>query len=90
MPPTEEPSSAVSSDSFTQLTEAVLGKRPVLRELVQKHGRKTLVEYASLYTDVNLNPPIQSRQDELVSTFTEEVAQRFGQTIAQAVARQLI
>lgn len=90
MPSAEEPSPAVLSDSFAQLTEAVLSQRPVLRELVLKHGRKTLVEYASLYTDVNLNPPIQSRQDELVSTFTEEVAKRFGPTTAQAAARQLI
>ena len=76
-------------DAFSQLTEAVLSKRPILRELMQKHGQKTLAEYASLYIDVNLNPPIHQRQDELISTIRDDVAARFGQTVGQQVAKQL-
>lgn len=82
------PSSA-SPDAFLQLTEAVLSKRPILRELMQKHGQKTLAEYASLFIDVNLNPPIQRRQDELISTIRDDVTNRLGATVGQQVAKQL-
>src|SRR3989338_10048923 len=82
------PSSA-SPDDFRQLTEAVLSQRPILRELMQKHGQKTLAQYASLYIDVNLNPPIHQRQDELISTIRDDVAARFWQTVGQQVAKQL-
>lgn len=71
------------------LKEAVLLQRPVLRELITKHGTKRLIEYASLYTDVNLNPPIQRRQDELIGTFRDLVAERFGQTTASEASQQL-
>ncbi|EKD79211.1 MAG: hypothetical protein ACD_41C00133G0003 [uncultured bacterium] len=56
---------------------------------MQKHGQKTLAQYASLYIDVNLNPPIHRRQDELISTIRDDVAGRFGQTVGQQVAKQL-
>lgn len=83
----DDPPSALSQ--LHSLGEAVLSKRPVLREIIEKHGNKKLVEYARLYTDVNLNPPIQKRQDELMSVFTDEVAKRFGPAVATAAARQL-
>ena len=76
-------------DPLNQLLEAVLSKRPILRELMQKHGQKTLAEYASLYIDVNLNPPIKQRQDELISTIRDDVSTRMGEKIGQGVARQL-
>jgi hypothetical protein len=76
-------------DPLNQLLEAVLSKRPILRELIQKHGQKTLAEYASLYIDVNLNPPIKQRQDELISTIRDDVSARMGEKIGQGVARQL-
>ncbi len=78
-----------AEDPLNRLIEAVLSKRPILRELMKKHGEKTLAEYASLYTDVNLNPPIQRRQDELISTIREEVAKRLGDAVGAGVARQL-
>lgn len=80
---------SVQQPQFEALQEAVLSKRPVLREIITKHGNKRLVDYARLYTDVNLNPPIQRRQEELITTFTDEVTKRFGATVAREAAQQL-
>jgi len=77
------------ADPLNRLFEAVLTQRPILRELMQRHGQKTLAEYASLYIDVNLNPPIQRRQDELIGTIQDDVASRFGADVGTRVANQL-
>lgn len=79
----------VTKDTFSQLRNAILAKRPILKELVTKRGEKSLYEYTKDYISVNLNPPIQHRQDELVSTFQEEVAKLLGEDIAAQAARQL-
>ncbi len=76
-------------DTFQQLRDSILSKRPILKELVTKRGDKSLYEYTKEYISVNLNPPIQHRQDELVSTFQEEVAKILGDEIASKAARQL-
>lgn len=78
-----------AEDPLNRLLEAVLSKRPILRELMDKHGQKTMAEYASLYIDVNLNPPIQRRQDELINTIRDDVTARFGAATGEGVARQL-
>jgi len=76
-------------DSFKKLKEKVLEKRPVLREILNKRGDKNLFDYAKEYISVNLNNPIRFRQDELISTFKEEVAKRLGDEVAEGAARQL-
>lgn len=78
-----------AEDPLNRLIEAVLSKRPILRDLMNKHGQKTLAEYASLYIDVNLNPPIQQRQDELIGTIQDDVTARLGAETGARVARQL-
>ena len=85
--PSDDPASL--PERLAALHEAVLSKRPILRELITKHGSKRLIDYASLYTDVNLNPPIQRRQDELIGTFRDLVTARFGDTVAQEASQQL-
>lgn len=74
---------------FEKLVEKVLDKRPVLREIIQKRGKKDLYEYAKDYINVNLNPPIQQRQDELIGTFQSEVEKLLGKQVAQEAADQL-
>jgi hypothetical protein len=74
---------------FHTIREQVLDKRPFLREIIRKRGKKNLYDYAKEYIEVNLNNPIRKRQDELISTFREEVAVRLGDTIAQEAAAQL-
>lgn len=74
---------------FDKLVEKVLDKRPVLREIILKRGKKNLYEYAKDYINVNLNPPIQQRQDELIGTFQAEVEKLLGKQVAQEAADQL-
>ncbi|MFA6475229.1 MAG: hypothetical protein WCV88_03420 [Patescibacteria group bacterium] len=74
---------------YQRLATAVLERRPVLRELMDKQGHKTLSEYARLYTDVNLNPPIKKRQDEIISTITQTVESLFDKETAIGVGKQL-
>ncbi len=74
---------------FEQLKEAVLCKRPILREILQKQGTKNLYEYAKHYISVNLNPPIQQRQNEFLDTFRSEVDRCLGPTVAEEATRQL-
>ncbi len=76
-------------ERFDTLVEKVLEKRPVLREIIQKRGQKNLYDYAKDYINVNLNPPIQQRQDEIIGTFQSEVERLLGKQIAQEAADQL-
>lgn len=79
----------ISEDAFQQLKTAVLSRRPILNELITKRGQKSLYEYTKDYISVNLNPPIQKRQDELISTFRKEVAKILGDEVASKAAKQL-
>ncbi len=74
---------------FRTIKEKVLDKRPFLREIIRKRGKKNLYDYAKEYIEVNLNNPIRKRQDELIGTFKDEVARRLGDRIAKEAARQL-
>ncbi|MEK9132733.1 MAG: hypothetical protein AAB606_03450 [Patescibacteria group bacterium] len=76
-------------ENFKKLKRAVLAKRPILRQILQKHGRKKLYRYVRDYIGVNLNPPIQRRQDEFITAFKNEVAKRLGHEISENAARQL-
>ncbi len=76
-------------EKFEKLIDKVLDKRPVLREIIQKRGKKNLYEYAQDYINVNLNPPIQQRQDEMIGTFAAEVERLLGKQVAKEAAEQL-
>lgn len=75
--------------AFQALRDSVLSQRPILNELIQKRGQKSLYDYTKDYISVNLNPPIKQRQDELVGTFRREVAKLLGDEVAQKAAKQL-
>ncbi|MFA6304417.1 MAG: hypothetical protein WCV73_02590 [Patescibacteria group bacterium] len=78
-----------STDSFLALKDKVLSKKPILREILAKHGSKSLFDYVKGYISVNLNPPIKSRQNELIGTIKEEVGKLLGKQAGQSVANQL-
>lgn len=79
----------IAAGTLERLREAVLLKRPILREILRKKGSLTLLAYANDYVDVNMNPPILNRQSELLSTIHEATKERFGETTAQSVVLQL-
>lgn len=76
-------------ERFARLKELVLVKRPFLREILEKRGFMNLLDYANQYVDVNLNPPILHRQQQLLSTIYEATEERFGDEIAGGVVQQL-
>ena len=77
------------NDLFSQLREAVLAKKPILKEILVRHGAKKLYDYARDYIDVNLNPPIQKRQDDFLAVIRKEVVRTLGDEVADSVIRQL-
>lgn len=77
------------TSTVDQLREHILTRRPILREVLAKRGTKTVLEYTTDYTSVYMNPPIQDRQEEFITTFQEQVELQLGKTIAQSAANQL-
>lgn len=75
--------------NFKKMRDAVLAKKLVLKELLEKRGDKVLYDYAKEYIHVNLNPPIQHRQNELLETFGEEVERLLGKEVAAQAVEQL-
>jgi hypothetical protein len=73
---------------FLTLKEKVLDRRPFLRQIIKKRGKKNLYDYAKEYIEVNLNNPIRKRQDEFINTFKEVVGERLGDRIAKEAAEQ--
>lgn len=84
-----EDASNTSPEPFVGLKEAVFAQYPVLQQVLKKHGEKSLFAYAQDYISVNINPPIQKRQDQLIGTFETEIAKRLGDDVAKRAALQL-
>lgn len=77
------------SHNLDALREAVLIKRPILREVLEHRGSKSLFDYAQEYIDVYVNHPIQSRQNEFIHEFQLQVARLLGNEVATSAANQL-
>ena len=74
---------------FEALKESVLIKKPVLRDILEKHGNKSLVDYANDYFDVNIGPGLQDHQQEFFQTFHPQVSKLLGTKIADSAVEQL-
>ncbi len=74
---------------FERLKGTVLEQKPVLKEILTHHGSKKIYDYAKDYIDVNLNPPIEKRQSELLIVMHDEVKRLLGKEVADSVVRQL-
>ena len=84
-----DPDPGKTQAKFQRLKEAVLSKRPVLKEILEKHGYKNLFQYAQDYIAVNLPPAIKERQDEFLGTLKQEISRLLGDEVAESVAEQL-
>ncbi|EKD63700.1 MAG: hypothetical protein ACD_51C00225G0007 [uncultured bacterium] len=92
MSSTDEPPLAATDalqKNFLKIKELVLARRPVLKDVLKKQGGKNLYDYACDYVNVNLNPPIQFRQDELIKVVASEVERKLGKEMADSIADQL-
>src|SRR6266481_2532426 len=75
---------------FTErdLAEKIFSKRPILGEILQNHGHKTLSEYSSEF--YNRNPEISlEKQTEFITTLAAEITRVFGFETGQRVSRQI-
>lgn len=78
-----------AADGFLRLRRAVLDRRPILQEILQRDGQKKLYDYAQGYRATNPSPQVAPRRAELIQTVRTEVAHRLGPVVADQVAAQL-
>ncbi|MDO8560325.1 MAG: hypothetical protein Q7S23_04830 [bacterium] len=82
------PANAVAGN-LSVLREAIWKRRPVLGEIMAKHGAQILHDYAQDFLDVNPAPRLDERKPELVAVARELIAKRLGDEVAAGVAQQL-
>lgn len=75
--------------SFGAMKDIVLERRPILREIMAKCGTMSLMDYAVKYFDVNTNPVLELRKEELLSVVSEHLARDFDPATVQGVLDQL-
>lgn len=72
-----------------RLKQAVWQRRPILGDIMKKHGADTLYDYAHDFMDANPSPLLDARKHELLGVVEELTEKRLGKTVAEAVRRQL-
>jgi hypothetical protein len=72
-----------------QMRRAVFDRKPILGAIIEKLGRKTLLEYVRGYTPVDIHPVMSGRQAEFLGTFRREVGEMFPEDIATRAAEQI-
>ncbi len=76
-------------EDVKRLEEAVLVRRPVLKDIIEKKGQKNIIEYARDYLDVNLNDTLIQRRGEFLEVFEKVVEGYFGIDTAKEAVKQL-
>lgn len=71
------------------IKQAIWKRRPILGEIMQKHGGKLLSRYSEDFMDVNPAPGLDHRKPELIAMVQELVTGRLGAEVGKGVARQL-
>ncbi len=86
---TTAPTSAEIPAILQALREAIWKRRPILGEIMQKHGDKILHAYSRDFMDVNPSPRLDARKPELIEEVRLLTEERLGADMAGRVARQL-
>lgn len=89
MLPVQEQTNTPIKENFFQLRDAIFQRRPILHDIIKKHGTKSLYQYAQDYLDVNLNDIIKKRQKDFFIVFRSHIAQRLGPHVADGAVKQL-
>lgn len=76
-------------DTLDALKAAIWSRRPILGEIMSKHGDQNLFEYSLDFMDVNAAPLLDARKEELIGTLQELLAARLGTDVSTKVADQL-
>ncbi|HVW66772.1 MAG TPA: hypothetical protein VHA78_03495 [Candidatus Peribacteraceae bacterium] len=86
------PSSSVPrniDDTLAALKDAIWSRRPILGDIMRKHGDQNILDYAMDFLDVNPSPLLDARKEELISVIEELLMQRLGKDVARGAADQL-
>ncbi|MBI5404661.1 MAG: hypothetical protein HY976_00375 [Candidatus Kerfeldbacteria bacterium] len=76
-------------EQLDALKQVIWTRRPILGEIMRKHGDTYLYRYAQDFMDVNACPLLDERKDELIDTARDLLADRLGPAVAENVAAQL-
>lgn len=72
-----------------KLKTAIWNKRPILGEIMRKHGGKHLYDYTKDFLDVNPSPLLDARKPELIEITRKLLEERLGPDTAAKVAKEL-
>ncbi len=73
-----------------KLKTAIWKRRPILGEIMQRHGDKFLFDYAKDFMDVNESPFLDARKPELIECAEKLIEKRLGSEVAKGVTKQLL
>lgn len=83
------PRGATLEEKLSALRQAIWERRPILGEIIGRHGSQVLYDYTQDFLDVNPAPVLDERKSELISVARELIAARLGPEVADGVAVQL-
>jgi hypothetical protein len=76
-------------ETLQTLKDAIWARRPVLGDIMTKHGDQNLFDYAKDFMDVNPASKLDTRKEELISVLEVLVGERLGKEVGSGVAAQL-
>lgn len=76
-------------ETLAALKEAIWLRRPILGDIMHKHGDQNLLDYALDFLDVNPSTLLDARKEELIGVIDELLTKRLGKDVAAGVAGQL-
>ncbi len=76
--------------NFSKLKEVVFAHRPVLREILEKYGKKSLFDFIANYTTAPSATPAKIRKEAVLKIIQEEVEKKLGsKELAAEVVQQM-
>ena len=85
---THPPRTSIES-TLQAIREAIWSRRPILGEIMRRHGDMNLFDYARDFMDVNDAPVLDPYKPEIIDTLAELIGQRLGPDVAARLRKQL-
>ena len=80
---------AITASQFDSLVNPILARRPILKEVIETQGARSIFDYAREHLMNPVSCPFPARQLEFLTVFKSEISRFFGSTIATAAVRQM-
>lgn len=74
---------------ISRLKEAIFARRPVLKEIMMKHGHESLSAYAERYHDVSAQAVFAERREEFLAIVEEDTKRLLDADVAARLVAQL-